>query len=204
MLDPESETETETEEEMETAENETNCTGSEDDDISIDVQPYSKSKKKSQKEVPKSNSLENTSKEIRRKKTKIIEKKKIDVGNEKDGKALISGYSQEGTSKRKAKMFDTSKVDVNLHHGAPQNIKVKTIQMNDSLMVMCHVIEGAEMKGYYNTDFAALTFQKKMKDGKAFEFSIPLALLPTLQDATQIMRDANPQFFAGVKKFNEK
>jgi len=42
-----------------------------------------------------------------------------------------------------------------------------------------------------------------MRDGKAYEFSIPLALAPILQQATQIMIEANPQFFSGIKKFRE-
>lgn len=65
------------------------------------------------------------------------------------------------------------------------------------------MIEGVDMKGGFNNDFAAMTFQKKMKDGKAYEFNVPLSLAPTIQHAAQIMIDANPQFFSGIKKFRD-
>lgn len=219
---PETESEDETEEEMETAENEENSTDSDVDDFTIDTQPFIKPTKRSKKAVPKQNPLEKTSKTIRKPKRNdsaiataaiiessgdLIKKGKLDATKEKekDGKtsSAYSSSSKEGDGKRKVIFFDENNVDVNLHNEAPQNIKIKKIQLSHSLIVLCQMIEGVDMKGSFNNDFAAMTFQKRMKDGKAFEFSIPLALAPTLQNAAQIMIDANPQFFSGIKKFKE-
>lgn len=218
---PETESEDETEEEMETAEIEENSTDSDVDDLTIDTQPFIKPTKKSKKTIPKQNPLEKTSKIIRKPKRNetivssaailesegLIKKGKNEQGKEKekDGKILstTSTSSKESDGKRKVTLFNDYNVDVNLHNEAPQNIKVKKIKLSHSLIVLCQMIEGVDMKGSFNNDFAAMTFQKKMKDGKAFEFSIPLALAPTIQNAAQIMIDANPQFFSGIKKFKE-
>lgn len=204
-----SETEDETEEETETAEIE-NSSDSDIDDLTVDTQPFLKSKKKSTKAIPKSNTLEKAGHKTKRSNSDAgltdpdnsAKKTKVDLLKEKDGKTH-SVSSKEGEGRRKIKLFNDHNVDVNLHNEAPQNIKVKKIKMSQSLIVLCQMIEGVDMKGNFNNDFAAMTFQKKMKDGKAYEFSIPLALAPTLQNAAQIMIDANPQFFSGIKKFRE-
>jgi len=208
-----SETEDETEEETEAAEIE-NSSDSDVDDLTVDTQPFIKSTKKPKKTISKQNPLDKHEKIDRKMKRSnsetglntnsehSIKKTRLDSLKEKDGKTL-SVSSKEGEGRRKIALFNDHNVDVNLHNEAPQNIKIKKIKISQSLIVLCQMIEGVDMKGNFNNDFAAMTFQKKMKDGKAYEFSIPLALAPTLQNAAQIMIDANPQFFSGIKKFRE-
>lgn len=130
-----------------------------------------------------------------------IKKSKDESTKEKDGKDASSVSSKDGETKKKAIMFNEEDVHINLYHEAPQNIQIKKIKLSQSLLVLCQMIEGVEMKGNYNNDFAAITFHKKMRDGKAFEFSIPLNLAPIVQTAMQHIIDANPQFFSGIKKF---
>lgn len=132
-------------------------------------------------------------------------KQKNENSKEKDGKnqSTASVTSKDGDTKKKVIMFNDEDVHLNLYNEAPQNIKVKKIKLSQSLLVLCQIIEGADMKGGYNNDFAAITFQKKMKDGKAYEFSIPLTLAPIVQTALQHIIDANPHFFSGIKKFKE-
>lgn len=135
-----------------------------------------------------------------------IKKSKDESTKEKDGKDTSSvsskdGGSKDGETKKKAIMFNEEDVHINLYHEAPQNIQIKKIKLSQSLLVLCQMIEGIEMKGNYNNDFAAITFHKKMRDGKAFEFSIPLNLAPIVQTAMQHIIEANPQFFSVIKKF---
>ncbi len=135
---------------------------------------------------------------------KIKRQKMAKTGNEKDvGKTGSDGDKEKDGNKKKSSsiMFNDRNIDVNLHNEAPQNIKSKKIKLSGSLILMCHVIDGLQSKLPFHNDYPALTFQKKMKDGKAFQFSIPFNLGPTLQNAIQIMIDANPQFFNGIKKF---
>lgn len=105
--------------------------------------------------------------------------------------------------KKSVFLFNDKNVDVNLFNEAPQNIKVKKVKLNNNLILQCHVIDASDSKMSFNNDFPALSFIKKMKDGKAFQFSIPFNLGPTVQSAIQIMVDANPQFFSGIKKFKQ-
>ncbi len=114
----------------------------------------------------------------------------------------IESNKEKDVNKKKNSsiMFNDRNVDVNLHNEAPQNIKTKKIKLSASLILMCHVIDGLQSKLPFSNDYPAMTFQKKMKDGKAFQFSIPFNLAPTLQNAVQIMIDANSQFFNGGRK----
>lgn len=212
---PNSETETEEEVEEEAQEN---SSDSEYDDLTIDTQPLIKPSKKPKKAVPAQNSLKKTPTKIVQKSKRVplvaeTDRKSIELESdiektatttkEKDvGKRLGNQNSKE-EGRKKYVLFNDNNIDHNLHNEAPQNIKVKKIKLSHSLIVLCQMIEGADMKGSFNNDFAAMTFQKKMKDGKAYEFSLPLSLAPTIQEAAQIMIDANPQFFSGIKKFRE-
>lgn len=117
-----------------------------------------------------------------------------------------AGSSTSGTNKKKTSLssltvFNDANVDVNLYHEAPANIKVKKIKLSASLIVMCHVLDGLQAKLPFNNDFPALTFLKKMKDNKAYNFSIPFNLTPTLQNALQIMIEANTTFFNNQRRF---
>jgi hypothetical protein len=125
--------------------------------------------------------------------------KETDGGNSIAG-SVASNASKEGENKKKVVMFNDHDVHINLYNEAPQNIKMKKIKLSQSLLILCQMIEGSEMKGSYSNDFAALTFQKKMKDGKAYEFSLPLALAPVVQTAIQLIIDSNPNFFSGSRK----
>lgn len=223
MPESESEEESEDEEEAEIEEDESES----DYDLSIDTQPLIKPTKKPKKTILKPDALEKPVKPVVKKSKRVPataittstpttvvtipddspppKKGRMDSTKEKDGKLSNqnSVSSKDGENRKKYVLFNDNNIDVNLHNEAPQNIKIKKIKLSHSLIVLCQMIEGVDMKGNFNNDFAAMTFQKKMKDGKAYEFSIPLALAPTLQNAAQIMIDANPQFFSGIRKFRE-
>lgn len=147
-------------------------------------------KKKSGNDDEERNMNMNDGKGKRQKLFKSVPSTSSDADKEKDG----------SKKKSSAVMFNDNNIDMNLHNEAPQNIKQKKIKLSGSLIIMCHVIDGLQSKLPFNNDYPALTFQKKMKDGKAFQFSIPFNLAPTLQKAIQHMIDANPQFFSGMKK----
>lgn len=157
------------------------------------------SKKKISKQDPPSLKIR-----LKKRKSGDDGEKNMNDGKGKRLKMMLSpaGVDKEkdGTKKKSsAIMFNDIKIDMNLHNEAPQNINQKIFQISASLIVMCHVIDGSQSKLPFNSEYPALTFQKKMKDGKAFQFSIPFNLAPTLQKAVQHMIDGNTEFF-GVKK----
>ena len=66
--------------------------------------------------------------------------------------------------------FESGKVDKNLFSEDPNDIIAKTILINTGLKLSCKMISGVTIssnKTQY-TDWAALVFQKKIKDNKVF------------------------------------
>lgn len=127
-------------------------------------------------------------------KTKENEAKKKD--DSKDDASTKEKDEKEALSKKR-KLFDDSNIDVNLHSD-PQSLVEKKIKLSGICIVKCHMVNGADMKTPFANDFAAMTFEKKMKDGKAFEFSLPLNLAHNLKNAIDIMINSNKQFFGSA------
>lgn len=193
------------EEEEEIASQEIQSSESEDDNIH-DAQSFFKDlKKSSKKKISVSNSSSVTKNKNKRKRNADVEEgKKLKKSKLETEIGIADDKNKEkdlGGKKKSVFLFNDKNVDVNLFNEAPQNIVERKIKLSNNLILQCHVIDGSEIKAAYNNDFPALTFVKKVKDGKAFQFSIPLNLGPTIQNAIQIMVTSNPQFFSGIKKF---
>ncbi len=181
-------------------EEETEETSDSEDDVIHDAQPLLKElTKPSKKKV----SVQDSSPPLKKKKHERKKKfNTIENNDETEEKKLKKTKTDSGSGKKKSdSLFNDEIVDVNLYNEAPQNIKEKTVMLNQGLLMKCHVVDAAEMKNNYNTDFSALTYVKKIKDGKSFRFSVPLNLGPTIQNAIQVFVTANPQFFAGSKTY---
>ena len=110
-----------------------------------------------------------------------------------------SQNSQNSGIKKAPVIFNDGNVDVNLHTLEAQNIVKKKIKISSSLIVCSQIVENWDNKNY-NQEYASITIQRKLKDGKAFEFNIPLNLAFSLQNAIQIIIDSNPKFFSGIKR----
>ena len=96
-------------------------------------------------------------------------------------------------------IFNDGNVDVNLYTSEAQQIVKKKIKISSSLIVCSQIIDNWDNKNF-NSEYASITIQRKLKDGKAFEFNIPLNLAYSLQNAIQIIIDSNPKFFSGIKR----
>ena len=88
-------------------------------------------------------------------------------------------------------------VDFNLHTEDPNNIVQKTVQISNGLKMTCKMLAGATMSSGRQTypDWAALIFQKKIKDDKCFEFNVGLKDAPRIVEAINYMIEQNPKFF---------
>jgi hypothetical protein len=130
-------------------------------------------------------------------------KKEIKKSNEKR-KRKADPNTDAGPSAKKSSLsisvYDDTNMDKCYYPKPDLNIEVKKMGLSPTLMVMCHVLDTSETKMPITSDFAALTFLKKMKEEKVFNFSIPFALVPALQDALGTMVGANKQFFIDQKK----
>jgi hypothetical protein len=98
---------------------------------------------------------------------------------------------------KKATNFDVGRVDFNLHTEDPNNIVQKTVQISTGLKLTCKMLAGATMSSGKVTypDWAALIFQKKIKDDKCFEFNVSLKDAPKLIEGLKYIISENKTFF---------
>ena len=101
-----------------------------------------------------------------------------------------------GTRKIAAPTFDDKDLDVNLFHENPLNLKKRKVMISSNIILISQMIDAGQLdaKGLFN-NYAAMTIHKKMKDGKAFEFHIPLQLIPTMIKGMNYLVENNKDFF---------
>jgi len=100
-------------------------------------------------------------------------------------------------NKKEAPRFNDKNCDYDLFSNAPGNVIAKKIKLSNTLMMQCRMIDGMEGKAGSNSfEYAALVFQRKIKDEKAFEFNLPLNLAPNIIEALKLMIQDNPKFFS--------
>ena len=111
--------------------------------------------------------------------------------------------NRKKVSKEKAMpLFDSGKVDINLHTEDPTNIIPRTVQVSKGLKISCKMISGAQMFSGKITypDWPGLVIHKKIKDGKVFEFNLNLLDAPKIITALQYIIKENPTFFNSIQK----
>jgi hypothetical protein len=100
------------------------------------------------------------------------------------------------SKKKEAPVFNDKNVDYNLFNDAPENVMARKIKISNTVMVTCKMIDaisgGASGLSY---DYAALTFVRKIQNAKAFEFNLPLTLVPSIIEALKLIVKDNPKFF---------
>jgi hypothetical protein len=100
------------------------------------------------------------------------------------------------SKKKEAPIFNDKNVDYNLYNDAPENVMARKIKISNTVMVTCKMIDaisgGANGLSY---DYAALTFVRKIQNAKAFEFNLPLTLVPSIIEALKLIVKDNPRFF---------
>lgn len=104
--------------------------------------------------------------------------------------------------KRQYPVFPEKNVDYNFVSNSTQNVVVRSCQIATNIILQCKNIEINQNGQCY--DYASLTFSRKTKNGKSFEYNIPLSLAPVLiQAVEQIIKD-NAKFFANLKEKEQK
>jgi len=63
-----------------------------------------------------------------------------------------------------------------------------------NVVMTCRMIEEIDGKPI-QYEYAALTFQRKMSNGKMFEFMLPLTALSTIRRGLDFIEQQNPKFF---------
>jgi len=118
---------------------------------------------------------------------------KMDVDIASDGK--------KKTKERKVVLFNDKNIDINLHSSSTQAIKTVRVKLTAGLVLYNQIIHGLDLQ--YVSEYAAITFMKKMKNDQAFEFSFPMIIAPLVQKALQCVIDNNKSFYANMKPFDQ-
>ena len=103
-------------------------------------------------------------------------------------------------TKKSPILFDSGRVDFNLDTENPNNIIQKTVQISTGLKMTCKMLAGATMSSgkVSYPDWAALIFQKKIKDEKCFEFNLSLKDAPKIVEGLKFLIGENKKFFNSV------
>lgn len=122
-------------------------------------------------------------------------KRKMEKNEVSGAEAVDNSDSDSKKEKKEAPLFNDKNVDYNLYNEAPENVATKKIKLSSNVILMCKMIEAAGDKNGLTYDYAALSISRKTKNGRAYEFNLPLTIAPNLMKGIEyIMRD-NKHFF---------
>jgi hypothetical protein len=122
-------------------------------------------------------------------------------GENENEKMFDSSVIIEKKRGRDAPVFNDKNLDYNLFNNDPDNVVAKKIKISQNVIVQCSMVDGSEKgRNAAFQDYAALSFLRKTKDEKAFEFNLPLGLAPNIIEALKLIIQDNPKFF---HKFNK-
>lgn len=147
------------------------------------------------KKKGKSKPVGSVKKKISRKKTKDGEEEmEVEIDDES-----VDGKKKGDGEKKTPKLveFNDKNVDYNLYNEAPEHIKQMKVKLSSNILMFSRMIEassGSTAQGL-SYDYAALSFQRNTKTGKAYEFNLPLSLAPTVIKGIQFLIKNNPKFF---------
>jgi hypothetical protein len=100
--------------------------------------------------------------------------------------------------KTKTPVFNDKNCDYNVYTGDPNNVVCKKVRIDKNLILTCRMIEaneGRKTNTMSYSEYAALSFVRKMRDDRAFEFNLPLNLAPAIIEGLQLIMNDNPRFF---------
>lgn len=131
---------------------------------------------------------------------KATEKKKTDEKKEVKGKKKVK-KTDDGDDGGKEKVtktveYNDKNVDFNLYNEAPEHIKNVKIKLSSNIVLMSRMIEasGNTTQGL-TYDYAAMSFVRQSKNGKAYEFNLPLTLALNVVKGVNLLVKQNPKFF---------
>lgn len=141
-------------------------------------------------------------KKVRQPRITLKLKKPIDDGssNEKKEKKHDAIEEPEKIDEKKVKKavkrsmpsFSDKNCDFDLFNQSSGNVVARKVKLTNSLLITCRMIEANNQLTY---DYPALTFQRKTKGEKMFEFTLPLQMAPKIIEAIDYIVKENPKFF---------
>ena len=114
-------------------------------------------------------------------------------------KKKVQGVEKTDENKKASNIsveYNDKNVDFNLYNEAPEHIKNLKIKISSNVIMLCRMIEATGNTAQGLTyDYAALSFVRQSKNGKAYEFNLPLNLAPSIVKGITLLIKQNPKFF---------
>jgi hypothetical protein len=130
---------------------------------------------------------------VETKTTETTRKRKLNLDNK----------DQSRKQKRGAKdypAFTNSDCDSDYTGDGIKNLTYHKAKITNSINMICHVFDGSMIKNYQGSEFAAITFQKKTKDDKSYELTIPLDRGFNIIRAINRFVELNPDIFKDLNR----
>ena len=135
--------------------------------------------------------------EIQAEPVKAITKK----DSKKDSKKT-DAHANAVAGEKNYPVFEEKNIDYNFVKNSSLNVVQRRCQIAPNIILQCKNVEFTQ--NGQQIDFASLTFSRKTKNGRAFDYNMPLSLAPVLIEAVQQIINDNVKFFASIQKEREK
>ena len=137
-----------------------------------------------------------TTSSTEKKHKKIIKKVATKGGKVSNPEKKIGNSTDDGKRSVNSIEFNDKNVDFNLYNEAPEHIKNVKIKISSNIVMLCRMIEATGNTSQGLTyDYAALSFVRQSKNGRAYEFNLPLNLAPSIVKGINLLIKHNPKFF---------
>ncbi len=158
-------------------------------ELSESAQQLVKPTKKVTKKVSKSEQLKKEKTDKAETKTaEVTRKRKLNLDNKDQSKKTKKGAKDYPP-------FTNSDCDSDYTGDGIKNLVYHKAKITNSINMICHVFDGSKIKNYQGSEFAAITFQKKTKDDKSYELTIPLERGFNVIKAVYRFAELNPTIF---------
>ncbi len=158
-------------------------------ELTESAQQLEKPTKRVTKKGPKSEPLKKAKNEkTESKTTETNRKRKLNLDNKDQSKKTKKGTKDYPT-------FTNSDCDSDYTGDGIKNLTYHKAKITSTINMICHVFDGSKIKNYQGSEFAAITFQKKTKDDKSYELTIPLERGFNVIKAVYRFAELNPAIF---------
>ena len=143
---------------------------------------------------------------VARKKTEMkrdvkkVDKKADIVDSEVQARSVepLNADSPGEKNKKSYPTFEDKNLDYDYAANSPSNIIQRRVKIAANIILTCKNVE--IVSNGQPVDLASLSFSRKTKNGKAFDYNMPLSLAPVLIKGLQTIIRDNAKFFDSVGK----
>lgn len=112
--------------------------------------------------------------------------------------AKKSKKPEKNPDSKQYKIFTTDDCDEDYGNDRVNQVKYHKIKLASGINIVCHLFEAKSIKNYLGSDFPAITIEKKCKDDKCYELTVPLNIGFSIVKAIYKFAELNPESFKNM------